>query len=145
VKIQQAQAPQQVRAAFEDVISAIQDRDRAQNEARGYANKVVPEARGEAQRILQAAQGYKEQAIAEAAGQTARFLSIYEEYKKAPEVTRKRLYLETMEELLAKTNKVIIDQPSGQSGVVPFLPLQEMIRRPAASQAQPGQPAGARP
>jgi len=125
VKIQQAQAPAQVRAAFEDVISALQDRDRAQNEARGYANKIIPEARGEAQRILQGAQGYKEQSIADATGQTARFISVYEQYKKAPEVTRKRMYLETMEGVMGGADKIIIDGKAGQ-GVVPYLPLDQL-------------------
>ena len=133
IKIQQAQAPAQVRAAFEDVISAIQDRDRAQNEARGYANKVIPEARGEAQRILQAAQGYKEQSIADATGQTARFLSVYEQYKKAPDVTRKRMYLETMEGVLGGSDKFIIDSKAG-SGVVPYLPLDQFNRKPKTAE-----------
>ena len=133
IKIQQAQAPAQVRASFEDVISALQDRDRAQNEARGYANKVIPEARGEAQRILQAAQGYKEQSIADATGQTARFLSVYEQYKKSPEVTRKRMYLETMEGVMGGADKIIIDSKSGQ-GVVPYLPLDQLTTKPKTTE-----------
>ncbi|MEQ1578552.1 MAG: FtsH protease activity modulator HflK [Hyphomicrobium sp.] len=135
IKIQQAQAPAQVRAAFEDVISAIQDRDRAQNEARGYANKVIPEARGEAQRILQAAQGYKEQSIADATGQTARFLSVYEQYKKAPDVTRKRMYLETMEGVMGSSDKIIIDSKAG-NGVVPYLPLDQLNRKPKSAEGE---------
>ncbi len=133
IKIQQAQAPSQVRAAFEDVISAIQDRDRAQNEAKGYANKVIPEARGEAQRILQAAQGYKEQSIADATGQTARFISVYEQYKKAPEVTRKRMFLETMEGVMGGADKIIIDSKAGQ-GVVPYLPLDQLNSKPKTTE-----------
>jgi modulator of FtsH protease HflK len=129
VKIQQAQAPAQVRDAFNDVVSAIQDRDRVQNEARGYSNKVIPEARGEAQRILQAAQAYKEQSIAEATGSTARFISVYEQYKKAPEVTRKRMFLETMEQVLGGSDKIIIDGKAGQ-GVVPYLPLDQLSKKP---------------
>lgn len=125
VKVQQAQAPTEVRAAFDDVIAAIQDRDRAQNEARAYANKVVPEARGEAQGILQKAQAYKEQTVADATGQTARFLSVYEQYKNAPDVTRKRIYLETMERVLGGSDKIILDSKSGQ-GVVPYLPLDQL-------------------
>lgn len=135
IKIQQAQAPAQVRAAFEDVISAIQDRDRAQNEARGYSNKVIPEARGEAQRILQAAQGYKEQSIADATGQTARFLSVYEQYKKAPDVTRKRMYLETMEGVMGSADKIIIDSKAG-NGVVPYLPLDQLNRKPKTTEGE---------
>jgi hypothetical protein len=95
--------PTQVIDAFRDVQAARADnKERLQNEAGSYANKIVPEARGEAERILQAARAYKEQTVAEATGQT-RFLQIYEEYKKAPEVTRKRMYLETMERVLGGT------------------------------------------
>ena len=97
---------------------------RTQNEAGSYANKVVPEARGEAERILQAARAYKEQAVAEATGQSARFLQIYEECKKAPEVIRKRMYLETMERVMGGTDKIILDSNGGQ-GVVPFLSLDQ--------------------
>ena len=92
--------------------------------AGSYANRVIPEARGEAERILQEARAYREQTVAEATGQTARFLKVYEEYKKAPEVTRKRMYLETMERVLGGTDKIIIDSKGGQ-GVVPFLPLEQ--------------------
>lgn len=127
IKIQQAQPPAEVRDAFNDVVSAIQDRDRAQNEARGYSNKVIPEARGEAQGILQKAQAYKEQAVAEATGQTSRFLSVYEQYKKAPEVTRKRMFLETMERVLGGSDKILLDSKSG-SGVVPYLPLDQLVK-----------------
>jgi modulator of FtsH protease HflK len=90
-----------------------------------YASKVVPEARGEAERILQAARAYKEQTVAEATGQSARFLKVYEEYKKAPEVTRKRMYLETMERVLGGTDKIILDSKGGQS-VVPYLSLDKL-------------------
>ena len=89
---------------------------------------MVPEARGEAERILQAARAYREQTVAEATGQTARFLKVYEEYKKAPEVTRKRMYLETMERVLGGADKIIIDSKGGQ-GVVPYLPLDQLQRR----------------
>ena len=89
---------------------------------------MVPEARGEADRILLAAQGYQQQAVAEATGQTARFLKVYEEYKKAPDVTRKRLYLETMERVLGGAEKIILDGKAGQ-GVVPFLPLDQVHKR----------------
>jgi membrane protease subunit HflK len=88
----------------------------------------VPEARGEAERILQGAEGFKQQTVAEAQGQTARFLQVYDEYKKAPDVTRKRIFLETMERVLGGTDKVIIDGKSGQ-GVVPYLPLDQLQQR----------------
>ncbi len=128
VKIQQGLPPTAVRGAFEDVIAALQDRKRAENEANSYANRIEPEARGEAERILQAAQAYKEQTVAEANGQAARFDKIYDEYKKAPEVTRKRIFLETMERVLSGTDKIILDQ-SGGGGVVPYLPLSELGKK----------------
>ena len=118
VQLQKVDPPTQVIDAFRDVQAARADKERLQNEAGSYANKVVPEARGEAERILQAARAYKEQSIAEATGQSARFLKIYEEYKKAPEVTRKRMYLETMERILGRTNKIILDS-KGRYGVLP--------------------------
>ena len=129
VKIQQALPPTAVRGAFEDVIAALQDRQRAVNEAQAYANKIEPEARGEAERILQAAKGYQEQTVAEAKGQAARFEKVYEEYKKAPEVTRKRMFLETMERVLNGTDKIILDQSGGGGGVVPYLPLGELGKK----------------
>jgi membrane protease subunit HflK len=122
VQLQKVDPPAQVIDAFRDVQAARADKERLQNEAGSYANRVVPEARGEAERILQAARAYREQAVAEATGQTARFLKVYEEYKKAPEVTRKRMYLETMERVLGGADKIILDSKGGQ-GVVPFLPL----------------------
>jgi modulator of FtsH protease HflK len=122
VRLQKVDPPTQVIDAFRDVQAARADQERLQNEAYTYANRVVPEARGEAERILQGARAYKEQTVAEATGQTARFLQVYEEYKKAPEVTRLRMYLETMERVLGGTDKIIIDSKSGQ-GVVPFISL----------------------
>jgi modulator of FtsH protease HflK len=125
VQLQKVDPPAQVIDAFRDVQAARADKERLQNEAGSYANRVIPEARGEAERILQAAKAYREQVVAEATGQTARFLKVYEEYKKAPEVTRKRMYLETMERVLGGTDKIILDSKSGQ-GVVPFLPLDQL-------------------
>jgi membrane protease subunit HflK len=134
VQLQKVDPPSQVIDAFRDVQGARADQERLQNEAFSYANRVVPEARGEAERILQAAEGFKQQTVAEASGQAARFLKVYEEYKKAPEVTRQRLFLETMERVLAGTDKIILDSRGGQ-GVVPFLPLDQMQR--ARPQAEP--------
>jgi membrane protease subunit HflK len=125
VQLQKVDPPDQVIDAFRDVQAARADRERLQNEAGSYANRVVPEARGEAERILQAARAYREQTVAEATGQTARFLKVYDEYKKAPEVTRKRMYLETMERVLGGADKIIIDSKSGQ-GVVPYLSLDQL-------------------
>jgi modulator of FtsH protease HflK len=122
VRLQKVDPPTQVIDAFRDVQAARADQERLQNEAYTYANRVVPEARGEAERILQGARAYKDQAVAEATGQTARFLQVYKEYKKAPEVTRRRMYLETMERVLGGTDKIILDNRSGQ-GVVPLISL----------------------
>ena len=125
VKLQKVDPPPEVIDAFRDVQAARADMERLQNEAYGYANKVVPEARGDAQRILQAAEGYKQQVVNDANGQTSRFLQVYDQYKNAPEVTRKRMFLETMERVLGGTDKIIIDSKGGQ-GVVPYLPLDRL-------------------
>jgi membrane protease subunit HflK len=130
VQLQKVDPPQEVIASFRDVQAARADQERLQNEADAYANRVVPEARGDAQRILQGGEAYKEQAVAEADGRTDRFLKIYEEYAKAPDVTRKRMFLETMERVLGSTDKIIIDQGAQGSGVVPYLPLNELNRTP---------------
>ncbi|MFN3869040.1 MAG: FtsH protease activity modulator HflK [Hyphomicrobiaceae bacterium] len=130
VQLQKVDPPQKVIDSFRDMQAARADQERLQNEARSYANKIVPEARGEAERILQAAQGYKEQTVAEAVGQAARFQSVYQEYKKAPDVTRKRMFLETMERVFRGTDKIILDSSSGGGGVVPYLPLGELQNRP---------------
>jgi membrane protease subunit HflK len=128
IQLQKVDPPTQVIDAFRDVQAARADQERLHNEAFAYANRVVPEARGEAERILQGARAYKEQTVAEATGQTARFLKVYEEYKKAPEVTRRRMYLETMERVLGGTDKIILDRKSGQ-GVVPFLSLDALQKK----------------
>jgi membrane protease subunit HflK len=130
VQMQKVDPPQEVIAAFRDVQAARADQERLQNEADAYANRVVPEARGDAQRILQGGEAYKEQAVAESIGRTERFLKVYEEYAKAPEVTRKRMFLETMERVFGKTDKIIIDGSAQGSGVVPYLPLNELNRKP---------------
>ena len=128
VSIQKSELPALVIDAFRDVQAAQADKEKYQNEASGYASKVVNEAKGDAERILLTAKGYQLQAVAEATGQTARFLKVYEEYKKAPEVTRKRLYLETMERVLGAADKIILDGKASQ-GVVPFLPLDQVQKR----------------
>lgn len=126
VNLQKVDPPQDVIASFRDVQAARADQERLQNEAQAYANRVVPEARGESQRILQAAQAYREQAVAEATGRTNRFLKVYEEYAKAPDVTRQRMYLETLERVLGGLDKVIIDKQG--EDVIPYLPLNELLR-----------------
>ncbi len=135
VNLQKVDPPAEVISAFRDVQAARADQERARNEAQTYANRVVPEARGEAQQILQAAQGYREQAVAEAKGRTERFLKVYEEYKKAPDVTRRRMYLETLERVLGGMDKIIIDDKANAGSVVPYLPLGE-IQRPAQGGGQ---------
>src|SRR5205809_2386903 len=127
VQLQKVDPPAQVIDAFRDVQSARIDAERAQNEAQTYANRVVPEARGRVAQITQAAEAYREQTVAEATGQAARFLKIYDQYKNAPEVTRQRMYLETMERLFGGTDKIIVDtsKNAGGSGVVPYLPLNK--------------------
>ena len=132
VQMQKADPPGEVIDYYRDVQAASADQDRLQNEAEAYANKVVPEARGKAAQIVQQAEAYKQQVIAEATGEAARFVSVYTEYKKAPEVTRRRMYLETMSQVLAPMNKVIVDDAA--KGVVPYfqLPALQRTLRPAA-------------
>jgi membrane protease subunit HflK len=137
VQMLKVEAPAQVIDAFRDVQAAQADQERVQNEARTYAGRVVPEARGRAAQLLQSAEAYREQTVAEATGQTARFNKIYDEYKKAPDVTRQRLYLETMERLFGGTDKIILDSAGqGSGGVVPYLPLPELRSRPPAQPSQ---------
>jgi len=125
VQTQKADPPDQVIDAFRDVQAARADMERSKNEAEAYRNDVIPRARGEAAKILQAAEAYKKEVVAKAEGEASRFLSIYNEYAKAKEVTQERMFLETMEKVLADINKIIIDKNAG-SGVVPYLPLQEL-------------------
>jgi membrane protease subunit HflK len=129
VKLQKADPPAEVIDAFNDVQRARQDNERLQNEAQAYANDILPRARGEAQRVVQGATAYKEKLVREAEGEASRFLSVYEAFKTQKDVTRRRLYLERMQDVLRKTEKVIIDEGQGGSGVVPYLPLPELKRR----------------
>ena len=136
VQLQKVDPPQQVIDAFRDVQAARADKERLQNEARAYSNKVIQEAKGDAERILQAAQGYRGQVIAESKGEADRFLKVYDQYKLAPDVTRKRMFIETMQRVLGDIDKIIIDQKAGQ-GVVPYLPLPDLSKRtPSAEPPQ---------
>ena len=128
VQTQKADPPDQVIDAFRDVQAARADMERSKNEAEAYANDVIPRARGEAARIMQAAEAYKQKVVAAAEGEASRFVSIYNEYAKAKEVTQERMYLETMEKVLADIDKVIIEKNAG-SGVVPYLPLPELKKK----------------
>jgi membrane protease subunit HflK len=126
VNLQNVQAPEQVIAAFEDVVRAGQDRERFKNEGQAYANNVVPNARGVAARLTEEANGYKQTAIATAQGDASRFRQILAEYEKAPQVTRERLYLESMQQILSNTTKVIVDQKGGQNLL--YLPLDKLMQ-----------------
>ena len=128
VQTQKADPPDQVIDAFRDVQAARADMERSKNEAQAYANDVIPRARGEAAKILQAAEAYKKEVVAKAEGEASRFISIYSEYVNAKQVTQERMYLETMEKVLADIDKVIIEKNAG-SGVVPYLPLPELKKR----------------
>jgi modulator of FtsH protease HflK len=142
VQLQKVDPPSQVIDSFRDVQAARSDLERAQNEAQTYANRVVPEARGRAAKITQDAEAYREQTVAEATGQTSRFLQVYDQYKKAPEVTRERMYLETMERVLGGSDKTIIDTgPQSGPGVVPYLPLTELGRSRQSSPSGSASPA----
>jgi len=135
VQTQKADPPDEVIDAFRDVQAARADMERSKNEAEAYANDVIPRARGEAAKILQEAEAYKKQVVAAAEGEASRFLAIYSEYAKAKEVTQERMYLETMEKVLADIDKVIIDKNAG-SGVVPYLPLPALTKKSEGSDTQ---------
>jgi modulator of FtsH protease HflK len=126
VNMTKADYPAQVIDAFRDVQAARSDLERLQNEAQTYANRVVPEAKGRAAKIIQDADAYRAQAIANAKGQSSRFLQVYDQYKKAPDVIRQRIYLDTMEQILANADKTFIDTGAKGPGVVPYLPLNEL-------------------
>ncbi len=145
VNMQQILLPEKVRAAAEDVNRAREDKERVQNEAEAYANSVVPQARGEAARRIQEAEAYRARVTAAAEGETERFTKLLTEYQKAPTVTRQRLYLETMEEVLGKMPLVLLQ---GEAGNMLYLPLDEFLKRrqnvvpqgnsaPTTSEAQP--------
>ena len=143
VNLQRAAPPREVIDSFREVQAAQQERDRLEKEADAYANRVTAGARGDAARLLEEAEAYRAQVVNVAEGEASRFLSVYEEYIKAPEVTRRRMYLETMEKVLGGMNKVILDGVAsgegGGQGVVPFLPLNELNRpMPAQGAAATG-------
>jgi len=135
VNMQKADPPSEVIDAYRDVQAARADQERLRNEAEAYANKVIPEARGRAARIVQDAEAYRQQVIAEASGQSKRFLSVLAEYRSAPDVTRRRMYLETMSGILAPMNKVIVDDSA--KGVVPYFQLPNMLGSGATRQTSP--------
>ncbi|MDP2245889.1 FtsH protease activity modulator HflK [Pseudomonas sp.] len=126
VNLQSAAAPREVQEAFDDVIRAREDEQREKNQAETYANGVVPEARGQAQRLIEDASGYREEVVSRATGEADRFTALVTEYRKAPEVTRERLYLDTMQELMSNTSKVLVTGDKGQNNLL-YLPLDKMI------------------
>ncbi len=141
VNMQQAQPPEQVQAAFDDAVKAKQDKERQKNEGLAYANTVVPNAKGAAARLAQEADGYKKEVIAKAEGDASRFRQILTEYNKAPQVTRERMYIEMMQQILSHSSKVLVDQKNGSSLL--YLPLDKLIQstNPGATPLPEMQPA----
>ena len=135
VNVVDAQPPDGVRAAFDDVIRAREDEQRAQNQAQQYANRVIPEARGEAQRQMEQANAYKEQVIAEAVGDASRFDQLLEEYTKAPEVTRQRLYIDSLQDVMTASSKIMIDVEGGNNML--YLPLDKILEQSGTTTARP--------
>jgi len=127
IQLQDVNPPSQVIDAFDDVQKARQDKERTVNQAEAYRNTIVPEARGEAEKILQEAEGYKNKLIKQAEGEASRFTQVLDTYMQSKETTKKRIYLETLRDVLAGSNKIMIDQNSG-NGVVPYLPLNELSK-----------------
>ncbi|MXS84645.1 FtsH protease activity modulator HflK [Nitrosomonas sp. HPC101] len=127
VTMQNAQPPEQVQAAFDDAVKANQDRERQRNEGQAYANDVVPRARGSAARLLEEAEGYKQKVISSAEGDASRFEQVLVEYVKAPEVTRERMYIDTIQQVLSNTSKILIDQEKGGGNLL-YLPLDKLIQ-----------------
>jgi membrane protease subunit HflK len=135
VTVQNAQPPEQVQAAFDDAVKAGQDRERQKNEGQAYANDVIPRARGTAARLGEEAQGYRQRVIASAEGDASRFRQVLTEYTKAPAVTRERLYIETLQQVLSSTNKILMDYRG--AGNLLYLPLDKLMQQNGAGQAEP--------
>lgn len=134
VNLQSAAAPREVQEAFDDVIRAREDEQREKNQAESYANGVIPEARGQAQRLLEEANAYREEVVSRAEGEADRFGQLVAEYRKAPEITRERLYLDTMQQVMANTSKVLVTGDKGQNNLL-YLPLDKMIDSRGGSSA----------
>ena len=131
VTMQNAQPPEQVQAAFDDAVKAGQDRERQKNEGQAYANDVVPKAKGAAARLMQEAEGYKQRVVANAEGDASRFKQILVEYEKAPQVTRERMYMDMMQQILSSSSKVLVDQKNGGNNLL-YLPLDKLIQSTVA-------------
>jgi membrane protease subunit HflK len=143
VTIQAAQPPEQVQAAFDDAVKAGQDQERQKNEGQSYANDVIPRARGTASRLLQESEGYKQRVIANAEGETSRFKQVLAEYSKAPAVTRERIYIDTMQQVLSSTNKIMLDYRG--SGNLLYLPLDKIMQQGSGSATSSEAQASQRP
>jgi membrane protease subunit HflK len=141
VTMQNAQPPEQVQAAFDDAVKAGQDKERQKNEGQSYANDVVPRARGAAARLIQESQGYKQSVIANAEGDVSRFKQVVAEYEKAPAVTRERMYLDTMQQVMGNISKVVVDQKNGNSLL--YLPLDKLVESTRAASPDLAAPAAA--
>ncbi len=135
VTMQNAQPPEQVQASFDDAVKSGQDRERQKNEGQAYANDVIPKARGTAARLLQEAEGYKQRVIERAEGDASRFRQIVTEYNKAPGVTRDRLYLDAVQEIMTNTSKILVDQKAGNNML--YLPLDKIMQMAAPAVASP--------
>jgi len=131
VNLQNVQAPEQVQAAFDDAVRAGQDRERFKNEGQSYANDVVPKARGVAARLIEEANGYRQSVISTAQGDASRFRQVLDAYEKAPQVTRERIYLETMQQVLGSTSKIVVDQKGGSQNLI-YLPLDKLMQLSSA-------------
>ncbi|MDH5737160.1 MAG: FtsH protease activity modulator HflK, partial [Gammaproteobacteria bacterium] len=127
INIEETSYPDAVRPAVDDVIRAKEDKERLRNEADAYANKVVPEARGQAQRQLEQAEGYRQRVISQATGEAERFNKLYAEYRKAPEVTRERIYIDTLESVMSSSTKIMIDVEGGNNLI--YLPLDKIVQQ----------------
>jgi modulator of FtsH protease HflK len=133
VNVQNAQPPEQVQAAFDDAVRAKQDLERQKNEGQAYYNDVVPKARGTASRLTEEANGYRQRVVANAEGEAARFRQVLTEYAKAPAVTRERIYIDTMQQVFANSNKILVDAKG--SGNLLYLPLDKIMQMPAPGQS----------
>jgi membrane protease subunit HflK len=143
VNLQNAQPPEQVQASFDDAVRAKQDRERLKNEGEAYANDILPKAKGAAARLMEEANGHKQRVIANAQGDASRFTQVLAEYEKAPGVTRERLYLDMMQQVLQSTSKIVVDQKGGNSLL--YLPLDKLIQAAAAQSAASSAPVDSSP
>jgi membrane protease subunit HflK len=143
VTMQNAQPPEQVQAAFDDAVRAGQDRERQKNEGQSYANDVIPKARGMASRLSEEAEGYRQRVIEQAEGDASRFRQVVTEYNKAPQVTRDRLYIEAMQQIMTNTSKVLVDQKAGNNLL--YLPLDKLMQMTGSPTEAPKPPEAAPP